>query len=110
MAYYLWTGNCTQEAIQAMIKEPQDREPAARKVIEAAGGKLHHAFVALGSSDVVVLCEFPNDVNVAALSLAVGAAGSISNAVTTKLLIMSEFTEAMRIAGEAAGSYVPPQG
>ena len=38
MPFYMWTGNYTQEAIQAMIKQPQDREAAARKVIEAAGG------------------------------------------------------------------------
>ncbi len=110
MAYYLWTGNYTQEAIQALVKEPQDREPGARKAVESAGGKLLHAFMALGKSDIVVLCEFPDDVNMAALSLVVGAAGSVTNAATTKLITMSEFSESLRIAGEVAGSYVPPQG
>ena len=109
MAYYLWTGNYSSEAIQAMIKNPQDREAAGRKAIEAAGGKMHHMFMSLGSSDVVVLCEFPGDLNVVAVSLAVGAAGAISNAATTKLMTMSEFSQAMKLAGEIAGSYTPPQ-
>ncbi len=48
------------------------------------GGKLLHAFMALGKSDLVVLCEFPDDTSAAALSLVVGAAGSVTNGATTK--------------------------
>ncbi len=66
--------------------------------------------MALGKSDIVMLCEFPDDVSMAAVSLVVGAAGSVTNAATTKLITMSEFSESLRIAGEVVGSYVPPQG
>ncbi len=110
MAYYLWTGNYTREAVQAMVKRPQNREAAARAAIEAAGGKLLHAFISLGPSDIVVLAEFPDDSGVAALSLAVGAAGTVTNAATTKLMTMSEFAEAMKKAGKVAGAYKAPQG
>ncbi len=110
MPFYMWTGNYTQEAIQAMIKNPQDREAVARKVIEAAGGKLHHAFISLGSSDVLVIAELPDDASVAAVSLTVGAAGSLTNGATTKLLPMSEFVEAMKKAGAISGVYEPPKG
>ena len=110
MAYYLWTGNYTQEAIQAMLKEPQDREAAGRAAIEAAGGKLLHAFIALGSSDIVILAELPDDVSAAAISLVVGGAGSITNASTTKLLTMADFIEVQKKAGQIAGTYTPPQG
>ena len=110
MPYYLWTANYTREAVQAMVKQPQDREAAARKAIEAVGGKLHHAFIALGPTDVVVLAEFPDDTTAAAVTLAVGAAGTITNAATTKLLTFAEFAEAMRKAGTIAMAYGPPQG
>ncbi len=110
MAYYLWTGNYTQEAIQALVKEPQNREDAARQAIEAAGGRLLHAFIALGKSDIVVLCEFPDDTSMVAVSLVFGAAGSVTNGTTTKLITMSEFSDSLRIAGEVADTYVPPQG
>ncbi len=80
------------------------------KVFHRTGGKLLHAFMALGKSDLVVLCEFPDDTSAAALSLVVGAAGSVTNAATTKLITMSEFSESLRIAGKVADSYVPPQG
>lgn len=110
MAYYLWTGNYTREAIQAMVKQPQDREAAARKAVEAAGGKLLHAFVALGPTDVLVLCEFPDDTGMVAVTLAVGAAGTVTNGSTTKLMTFAQFAEAMKKAGQIAKSYAPPQG
>ena len=45
-------------------------------MIEAAGGKLHHAFISLGSLDVLVIAELPDDASVAAVTLAVGAASA----------------------------------
>jgi len=110
MAYYLWTANYSLQAIQAMVKRPHDREAAARKAIEAAGGKMLHAFVALGSSDIVILGEFPDDTDMVAVTLAVGASGSVTNAATTKLLTFSQFADAMKKAGQIAKAYTPPQG
>ena len=49
MAFYLYTANYTADAVKALIKDPQDRASAARKIVEAAGGTLHHAFAAFSS-------------------------------------------------------------
>ncbi len=78
-------------------------------MIEAAGGKLHHAFISLGSLDVLVIAELPDDASVAAVTLAVGAAGSITNGATTKLLPMSEFVRRARFtsACRSEGSIAP---
>ncbi len=110
MAFYLYTGNYTADAVKALIKEPQDRTSAARKIVEAAGGTMHHAFAAFSSFDVMILAEFPNDVDMAAVSLAVGAAGGVTNGETTKLLSMREFRGALTKAGSLVGTYSPPQG
>jgi uncharacterized protein with GYD domain len=110
MAFYLWTGNYTREAMKAMVKRPQNREAVARKSIESAGGKLHHAFIALGTSDIVVVAEFPDDATAAAVTLAVGAAGAVTNAATTKLMTFADFAEAQKKAGKIAATYKPPQG
>jgi uncharacterized protein with GYD domain len=110
MAFYLFTANYSRDAMQAMVKNPSDREAAARKIMEAAGGKLHHMFMAFGPTDVIALCEFPDDIGMAAVSLAVGSAGGVTNAATTKLLTPAEFSEAMRKANAIASSYTPPQG
>jgi uncharacterized protein with GYD domain len=110
MAFYMYTANYSREAIQAMVKSPSDREAAVRKIIESGGGKLHHMFMAFGPTDVITISEFPDDVSVAAVSLAVGSSGGVTNFATTKLLTPAEFGEAMRKAGVIAGSYAPPQG
>lgn len=110
MAYYLFTANYTREAMQAMIKQPHDREAPVRKAVEAAGGKLLHAFVALGSSDVVILCEFPDDVSMVAVTLTAGASGAVANGASTRLLTFSQFADAMKQAGQIAKAYTPPQG
>jgi len=44
-----------------MVKKPQDREAAARKLAEGVGGKLHHLFFAFGDEDVYALIEAPDD-------------------------------------------------
>lgn len=110
MALYLYTGNYTSDAVKAMIKEPQDREAAARKVVTAAGGKMQLFFAALGAFDVGIIAEFPDDTDMAAVSLVVGAAGGVTNGTTTKLLTPSEFNEAMTKARSVMESYSPPQG
>jgi len=109
MAYYMWTANYTREAVQALVKQPQDREAAVRKAVEAAGGKLLHAFVALGSSDIVIIAEMPDDTAMVAMTLAVGTTGSVTNAATTKLITFAQFTEAMKKAGAITKAYTPPQ-
>ena len=108
MAFYMLKANYSADAIKAMIGEPQDREAAARKVIEALGGTLHSFFFALGESDVVAIIEAPDDTVMAAGSMLVGASGSVTNVSTTKLLTMAEAKEAMAKAGAAAGAYTSP--
>jgi uncharacterized protein with GYD domain len=108
MSYYLYQLAYTSPAMKAMIAKPSDREAAARKLIEAAGGKLHHLFFAFGKFDVVCLIEAPNDIVALATAAAVGASGTISGAETTKLFSAQEAMSAMTMAGKISGSYVPP--
>ena len=110
MAVYHFTGNYTREAIQAMIDNPQDRGAAATAMIEAAGGKMLCCYAALGSFDIVAICEMPDDTDVAAISMVVGGSGVLTNCTTTRLLSMDQFTEAMGKAGQVAGGYKRPQG
>ena len=61
MPFYLFQAKYTSAAIKAMCDNPQDREKAARPLIEASGGKLHHLFFCMGEHDVVALIEAPDD-------------------------------------------------
>jgi len=108
MSFYLYQLSYSAEATKAMIAKPSDREAAARKLIEAAGGKLHHLFFAFGKHDVICLVEAPNDAVLMAVALAVGASGTISSASTTKLFTADEAMKAMAAAGKVSGAYKPP--
>ena len=110
MAFFLFKANYATDAIKAMVAEPQDREAAARKIIEALGGKLHQFFFALGDSDVIAIIEVPDDTVMAAGSMIISASGNFSNVSTTKLLTMSEAMEAMGKANAAASAYTAPTG
>jgi uncharacterized protein with GYD domain len=109
MAYYLMSFNYSRDSVQALVKNPQDREDAVRKSVEAAGGKLHHLFMALGPTDGYTLCEFPMDIDAVAFGAAVSASGSVTNVSTTKLLTTKEFSESMKRAAKIGSSYSPPK-
>ena len=104
MPFYMFQARYTAAALKAMVDNPQDREAAARPLVEAIGGKLHHLFFCFGSEDVVVLIEAPDDKAMAACSLAIGASGTFSGGATTKLMTASEAMAAMAAAKTASAS------
>ncbi len=110
MAFYLIKANYSTDAVKAMVNEPQDREVAARKVIEALGGTLHHFFFALGDADVIAIIEVPDDKIVVAGSLIISASGNFSKYSTTKLMTSSEAMAAMSKAKDVVSAYTPPTG
>ena len=110
MAFYLFQASYTAVAIKAMIDNPQDREAAAAKAMEALDSKLHHFFFAFGTHDVVALIEAPDDKTMAACAMMVAASGTITGGSTTKLISMADAMDAMGMAAEAAGSYASATG
>ncbi len=110
MSYYLYQINYSKDAIKAMVANPTDREAAARKLIEALGGKLHHLFFAFGQYDVICLIEMPDDKSMMAGAAAVASAGTVTGSSTTKLMTAADAMAAMTMAAKATGSYKPPQG
>jgi uncharacterized protein with GYD domain len=107
MPFYMFQASYTPAALKAMVDKPQDREAAARPLIEAIGGKLHHLFFCFGKDDIVALIEAPDDAAMAAGALAVGASGAFSSGATTKLMTASEAMAAMAAAKTASSSYKP---
>ena len=105
MSFYLFQASYSSDGIKAMVGHPQDRAAAARKMIEALGGKLHHFFFTWGSDDVVALIEMDDDKAMIAGSMLVGASGAMSGGRTTKLISPEDAMAAMKLAGEVASSY-----
>jgi uncharacterized protein with GYD domain len=106
MPLYLSRFSYTTDAVKALVNQPVDRSAAAREVAESLGGKLLGFWYAFGEFDGVFLMEAPDNASAAALAMAVGAGGALSNIETTVLLDMGEAQEAMRKA--AAATYRPP--
>jgi len=106
MPVYLTRFSYTKDAVKALLAEPQDRSEAGREVAESLGGKLLGFWYAFGEFDGVYLMEAPDNATAAALAMAVGAGGALSDIETTVLLDMDEAQDAMRKA--AAATYRPP--
>jgi uncharacterized protein with GYD domain len=106
MALYLSRFSYTTEAIKALLDQPQDRSAAARDMADSLGGKLLGFWYAFGEFDGVFLMEAPDNASAAAVAMAVGASGALSEIETTVLLDMDEAQEAMRKA--AGATYRPP--
>ena len=106
MPLYLGRFKYTSDAMKALISQAQDRSAAAREVAESLGGKLLGFWYAFGAFDGVFLMEAPDNASAAALAMAVGAGGALSEVETTVLLDIDEAQDAMRKA--AAATYRPP--
>lgn len=76
MASYIILGRYTEQGVRN-IKEGPQRVEAARRAIEAAGGKMSAYYLTLGQYDFVVVAEGPDDETVARVLLAIASAGNI---------------------------------
>ena len=95
MALYLTRFSYTPETWGRLSKNPEDRREAARKYIEAVGGKLHGFWYAFGTYDGYNLFEAPDNISMAAVAIAIGGGGALSKIETTVLLTVEETLEAL---------------
>ena len=102
MASFLLQCAYTPEAVAALVARPQNRTSVIKRAVESAGGRLAGAWMSFGDYDVVVLAEFANNINAAALALAVTAGGSLKSVKTTPLLSLNDARAALRRAGKSA--------
>jgi uncharacterized protein with GYD domain len=105
MAYYLLQAAYTTEALQTLLRNPQDRTAALQAPVGKLGGKIHNLFLSFGDYDAVALVEMPDNVAAAAIALAISAGGSCKSVKTTPLLSAAEAIEA---ANKAATSGYRP--
>jgi uncharacterized protein with GYD domain len=98
MPQYLYQAAYTAESLAAQIRNPQDRIEAVRPAFEAIGGRILAGGYPFGEYDVCVIYEAPSDTAAASIALAVGAAGAVKSAKTTRLLSGQEWTDALRQA------------
>jgi uncharacterized protein with GYD domain len=100
MPMYLTRFSYTPETWAKLMQTPEDRRKAATQYIESVGGKLHGFWYAFGEHDGYNLWEAPDNVSVAAVAIAIGGGGALSNIDTTVLLTVEETLEALKKASE----------
>ena len=106
MPMYLTRFSYTPETWARLAKKPEDRREAGRSFVESVGGKLHGFWYAFGEYDAYALWEAPDNVSMAAVSLAVASGGALSKNETVVLLTVEETLEAL---GRVSGiGYRPP--
>ncbi len=89
----------TANAWAALAKNPVDRRPGIRAVLEKVGGKLIELYYHFGEYDGVAIIEAPDDTAANAAVLAFTAPGHVKATRTTRLFSVEEAMEAMRKAG-----------
>ncbi len=98
MPKYLLQASYTAEGRKGLAKDTASgRKAAATKAVEAVGGKVEAFYFAFGADDVIVICDFPDNVTAAALALAVGSSGLVEGR-TTPLLTVEEVDKALKKA------------
>ena len=76
MATYLSLVRWTHDGI-AKVKDSPTRLDAAKKTIEAGGGKLKQFYMLMGQYDMAIIIEAPDDATVARVNLALASKGSV---------------------------------
>lgn len=107
MAYYLFQGAYTPEALATLIKKPENRIEVVAKAVEKLGGKVLSGWFCFGEYDVVLIYELPDNVSAAAFSIAAAAGGALKANKTTPLFNADETIRIFQKAGTTG--YRPPQ-
>jgi uncharacterized protein with GYD domain len=104
MPKYLLHVNYTIEGAKGLIKEGGTaHRAAAQKAAESLGGRLECMYYAFGEADAYVISEMPDNVSVAALSLALATSGGVTGR-TTVLMTPEEMDQATK----KSPAYRPP--
>jgi uncharacterized protein with GYD domain len=103
---YLVQNSYTAEGMRGLMAEGgSSRRDAAAHLIESLGGKLESFYFSLGSDDMMLICDLPDDAAVISALGTVAASGAMGSATVTTLVS----AESMDDAAKRAGSYRPPE-
>jgi uncharacterized protein with GYD domain len=95
MPKYLIQASYTAEGLRGLQKDKASgRRQAVLNALEPLRGKLESFNYAFGGDDVVAVIDMPDNVNAAAMSLAIAASGLV-RLKTTPLLTVEEVDQAL---------------
>jgi uncharacterized protein with GYD domain len=108
--HFCLTGQYTPQALSHILDNPTtNRQEAARKVIESAGGKLTSFYgTTVEGPGALVIFDVPDPGAAAAISGVVVAAEVLQNVKLTRLLTQDEIFQVRKHAVKARKAYKPP--
>ena len=108
--HFCLSGEYTPRAINNIMENPTtNRLEAAKKLIEAGGGKLISMYsVAADGPGVMVIFDVPDPSFAPAISGVVVAAGAMQNVKLVRLFTQDEIKVGRQHASKLKGAYSPP--
>jgi uncharacterized protein with GYD domain len=102
MPLYMFEFGYTPEVWAGLIKSPENREEAVRRILEETGSKLHSIWYSFGESDGFALIEAPDNISSAAIAIRIASSGAFRKFETHVLMTQHEALDALEKAGEIA--------
>ena len=108
--HFCLTGQYTPQALKSLMANPSvSRYEAAKKTIEAGGGKMIAMYgMPAEGPGVLVIFDVPDPGAAAAISGVVIANSVLHNVKLMRLLTMDEVTHVREIASKVNAAYKPP--
>jgi uncharacterized protein with GYD domain len=96
MAKYLIQATYSADGLKGVLKDKASgRKAALEKALASVGAKLDAFYYAFGDHDVVIVVDAPDNVTVAAVTLAASSTG-LARTSTTPLLTIEETDQAIK--------------
>ncbi len=96
MPKYLLSVSYSPEGLRGVLKEGgSSRKAFVEQMVTSMGGNIEAFYFAFGDADVHVIADVPSNVDMTALAMAVGAAGT-GGVKTTVLLTAEEVDQATK--------------
>jgi len=88
-----------------MIIKPEDRADQVARLLSKVGGRLIGYYLTFGEYDFMSIAEVPNDTQMAAVLLAAGSGGGVTDLRTTVAMTSIEAKGAFAAASDLAPSF-----
>ena len=96
MPKYLVVASYTAEGAKGVLKDGgTKRRQAAEAALKSVGGKVDAFYFAFGENDVYAIIDAPDNISMAAASMAIGASGAVRTK-TVVLLAPEEIDQATK--------------
>jgi uncharacterized protein with GYD domain len=105
MPIYITQGRYTRDAIKGMIVKPEDRADAVSRLLSKAGGRLIGYYFTFGEYDFLSIAEAESDTQMAAVLLAAGSGGGVTDLRTTVAMTSTDATGAFAAASDLAPGF-----